>query len=114
MYIHKYTYSFNIQIIIIGLLLSSHQFQSFQKIFSHKSLSITRIQANPVTSGIILLKYNIYLYNSMMTIIDGTSYQDITEDEAFLWFDEALIYVRGGSGGSGSSAVKFGKARQVG
>jgi len=22
----------------------------------------------------------------------------VTEDEAFLWFDEALIYVRGGSG----------------
>lgn len=30
---------------------------------------------------------------------DGNNYRgDITEDEAFLWFDEALIYVRGGSG----------------
>jgi len=37
---------------------------------------------------------------------------DITEDEAFLWFDEALIHVRAGSGGGGSSAVKFGKNRQ--
>lgn len=44
--------------------------------------------------------------------VDSTSYQDITEQEAFLWFDEAYIYVKAGSGGAGSSAVKFGKARQ--
>lgn len=37
---------------------------------------------------------------------------DITEQEAFLWFDEAFIHVRAGSGGAGSNAVKFGKARQ--
>ena len=37
---------------------------------------------------------------------------DITESEAFLWFDEAFVHVRAGSGGAGSSAVKFGKARQ--
>ena len=44
---------------------------------------------------------------------DGSKYRgDITEDEAFLWFDEAMIFARAGSGGAGSSAVKFGKARQ--
>jgi GTP-binding protein len=37
---------------------------------------------------------------------------DITEMDAFQWFDEAMIHVRAGSGGPGSSAVKFGKARQ--
>lgn len=43
---------------------------------------------------------------------DSTSYQDISEDEAFLWFDEAILHVRAGSGGQGSSAFKFGKNRQ--
>ena len=44
---------------------------------------------------------------------EGSNYRgDITEQEAFQWFDEALIHVRAGSGGHGSSAVKFGKARQ--
>eukprot|EP01035_Chromulina_nebulosa_P018568 gene18568-24291_t len=52
-----------------------------------------RLIANPVTA-------------------DGSSYQQISEQEAFLWFDEAYIYARGGSGGSGSNAVKFGKSRQ--
>ena len=43
----------------------------------------------------------------------GSNYRgDITEDEAFLWFDEALIYVKAGSGGAGASTFKFGKARQ--
>eukprot|EP00596_Hydrurales_sp_CCMP1899_P006841 CAMPEP_0119039740 /NCGR_PEP_ID=MMETSP1177-20130426/9374_1 /TAXON_ID=2985 /ORGANISM="Ochromonas sp, Strain CCMP1899" /LENGTH=392 /DNA_ID=CAMNT_0007003979 /DNA_START=277 /DNA_END=1455 /DNA_ORIENTATION=+ len=44
---------------------------------------------------------------------DGSKYRgDITEEEAFLWFDEAMVFVKAGSGGAGSSAVKFGKARQ--
>ena len=44
---------------------------------------------------------------------EGSSYRsDISEEEAFLWFDEAVVFVRGGSGGHGSSAVKFGKGRQ--
>jgi len=44
---------------------------------------------------------------------DGTKYRgDITEAEAFQYFDEALLFVRGGSGGAGSNAFKFGKARQ--
>lgn len=44
---------------------------------------------------------------------DGSNLRgDVTESEAFLWFDEALIHVRAGSGGAGSSAVKFGKSRQ--
>jgi hypothetical protein len=44
---------------------------------------------------------------------DGSNYRgDITEEEAFLWFDEALIFVRGGSGGAGSNAFKYGKGRQ--
>ena len=44
---------------------------------------------------------------------DGSNYRgDITESEAFLWFDESLIHVRGGSGGVGSAAFKFGRNRQ--
>lgn len=62
--------------------------------YRNKGLKSFCLFANPITS-------------------DGSNYRgDITEEEAFLWFDEALIYVRGGSGGAGSSAVKFGKGRQ--
>jgi GTP-binding protein len=58
------------------------------------NLNVGTLFANPVTSG-------------------GSKYSaDITEEDAFLWFDEAIIYVRGGSGGSGSNAYKFGKGRQ--
>ena len=43
----------------------------------------------------------------------GSNYRrDISEDEAFLWFDEAMIHVKAGSGGAGASTFKFGKARQ--
>ena len=45
--------------------------------------------------------------------MDGSNYRsDITEAEAFQWFDEAYVHVRAGSGGSGSNAMKFGKHRQ--
>lgn len=73
------------------------------RLLCHPSFAYTRLPpttaawrlfANPVTS-------------------EGSSYRsDISEEEAFLWFDEAVIFVRAGSGGHGSSAVKFGKARQ--
>lgn len=53
----------------------------------------TALMANPVTA-------------------DGSKYRDVTEDDAFLWFDEAMLFVRAGSGGAGSNAMKFGKARQ--
>ena len=44
---------------------------------------------------------------------DGSNYGKFTnEEDAFLWFDEALFYVRAGSGGAGSNAVKFGTGRQ--
>lgn len=44
---------------------------------------------------------------------DGSNYRSgITEGEAFEWFDEATIYVRGGSGGSGSNTFRFGRSRQ--
>lgn len=44
---------------------------------------------------------------------EGSNYGKYTnEEDAFLWFDEALFYVRAGSGGAGSSAFKFGKGRQ--
>ena len=53
-----------------------------------------KLFANPVTS-------------------DGSSYRsDITESEAFLWFDEAMIHVRAGSGGAGSNTFKYGLHRQ--
>jgi len=69
-------------------LFCSNQAQSLR-------LSRTRtLWANPVTA-------------------EGSNYRgDITEQEAFLWFDEAFVHVRAGSGGAGSSAVKFGKGRQ--
>ena len=44
---------------------------------------------------------------------DGSSYgREIGEESAFQWFDEAIIYARAGTGGTGSSAVKFGTNRQ--
>ncbi len=44
---------------------------------------------------------------------EGSNYRsDITEQEAFQWFDEAFIHVRAGSGGHGSNAKKFGNRRQ--
>lgn len=56
--------------------------------------SNTVLHANPVTS-------------------EGSNYGKYTnEEDAFLWFDEALFYVRAGSGGAGSNAVKFGAGRQ--
>jgi GTP-binding protein len=57
-------------------------------------------------------KYHSSLYANPVTAESNNLRGDITEKEAFLWFDEALVYVRAGSGGSGSNAVKFGKARQ--
>lgn len=54
----------------------------------------------------------IFLFANPVTS-DGNNYRgDISEEEAFLWFDEALVHVRAGSGGAGSNAFKFGKARQ--
>ena len=44
---------------------------------------------------------------------EGSNYRsDITEQEAFQWFDEAFVHVRAGSGGHGSNAKKFGNRRQ--
>lgn len=61
--------------------------------WQYKTVS-KHLLANPVTS-------------------DGSNYAgDITEQEALQWFDEAIVYVRGGSGGPGSNAFKFGKGRQ--
>ncbi len=43
----------------------------------------------------------------------GTRYSRFTSDqEALMWVDETIIYARAGSGGAGSSAVKFGCGRQ--
>lgn len=54
----------------------------------------TVLGANPVTS-------------------DGSNYRtDVTEDEAFLWFDEALVHVRAGSGGQGANTFKYGGRKQ--
>mmetsp|Transcript_18562 Transcript_18562/g.18641 ORF Transcript_18562/g.18641 Transcript_18562/m.18641 type:complete len:418 (-) Transcript_18562:92-1345(-) len=38
--------------------------------------------------------------------------KDISEEEAFQWFDEAIIFVRAGSGGTGANTFKYGKNRQ--
>ena len=57
----------------------------------HRSLKTAEIFANPITQ-------------------DGSNYRgDISEDEAFLWFDEAQVHVRAGSGGAGASTYKFGR-----
>ena len=54
----------------------------------------TELRANPVTA-------------------DGSNFRsEVTEENAYLWFDQAVIHVRGGSGGAGSNAFKFGKGRQ--
>eukprot|EP01041_Mallomonas_annulata_P003649 gene3650-7276_t len=37
---------------------------------------------------------------------------DINDEEAFQWFDEALVFVKAGSGGTGANTFKFGKGRQ--
>ena len=37
---------------------------------------------------------------------------DVTAEESLRWFDEAVVYVRAGSGGAGATTFKFGKARQ--
>ena len=80
------------------LFLSLLQFCTTFGINNRKcSAKVSRISinmANPVTS-------------------DGSNYGKFTnEEDAFLWFDEALFYVRAGSGGAGSNAVKFGTGRQ--
>ena len=75
-----------LQLFSVSALLSSS--------YRRNTLGSNRLLANPVNN-------------------EGSNYRgDITEQEAFQWFDEALIHVRAGSGGHGSSAVKFGKARQ--
>jgi hypothetical protein len=43
---------------------------------------------------------------------EGSNYRgDISEQEAFMWFDEAHVFVRAGSGGAGAATFKFGKNR---
>ena len=37
---------------------------------------------------------------------------NVAEEEALKWFDEAIVFVRAGSGGAGATAFKFGKGRQ--
>jgi hypothetical protein len=69
--------------------------------FSHRTVSRcgsewSCFRANPITS-------------------DGSNYgTSVTEDEAFQWFDEALLFVKGGSGGTGATTFKLGKDRQQG
>jgi len=64
---------------------------------SKGQLSTSELHANPVTK-------------------EGSSYDrsSISEEESFQWFDEALLFVRGGSGGAGASTFKLGKDRQHG
>lgn len=64
------------------------------KLSNFQTSTITTLYANPVTQ-------------------EGSNYGKYTnEEDAFLWFDEALFYARAGSGGAGSSGFKFGKNRQ--
>jgi hypothetical protein len=63
--------------IVYIIFIRSYSYNVFNKKISGRNVLI---MANPVNA-------------------DGNQIRgDITEDEAFLWFDEALIYVRGGSG----------------
>lgn len=44
---------------------------------------------------------------------DGSNYHRVAnEEEAFLWFDEAILNLRAGSGGTGSNTHRYGKSRQ--
>jgi hypothetical protein len=44
---------------------------------------------------------------------DGNRYRGLaTEEEAFMWFDEAVLRIRAGTGGEGSNAFRFGKIGQ--
>ena len=72
----------------------SHGFHLY-KLNNHKILSTHNyeLHANPITQ-------------------DGSNYRDdITEEQAFIWFDEAEVFVKGGSGGPGAATYKFGKGR---
>jgi hypothetical protein len=88
--IGSYTFSFK------------YTFQYHQKLNSKVS---SIIDYYPSNSQIIL--------NANPITSEGSNYGKYTnEEDAFLWFDEALFYVRAGSGGAGSNAVKFGAGRQ--
>ena len=77
----------------LEFLFTQRQYQK-QHQQQNRHSSNTARSANPITQS-------------------GSNYRgDITEEEAFLWFDEAKIYVKAGSGGAGASTFKFGKARQ--
>lgn len=94
------------------LLPCVNSFGAFSKLFTSQSLHIYKniLYDNFQTSN--TLRSSFALYANPVTS-EGSNYRgDITEEEAFLWFDEALVYVRAGSGGAGSNAVQFGKARQ--
>jgi len=57
------------------------------------------------------LKKRILFANPVNT--DGTKYRSgVTEEQAFEWFDEAVIFTRGGSGGAGCNSFRYGKGRQ--
>lgn len=71
----------------------------------HIHYHISFLLLNPNYNQNLLLSTSSSLYHKQLLLhanpinADGNNYRgDITEDEAFLWFDEALIYVRGGSG----------------
>ena len=66
-----------------------------------------------VTTNLItqsyLTNHRNFILNANPVTSEGSNYGKYTnEEDAFLWFDEALFYVRAGSGGAGSNAVKFG------
>lgn len=64
------------------------------------------------TINCVTKRTNLVLYANPVTS-DGSNYGKYTsEEDAFLWFDEAMFYVRGGSGGAGSNAVRFGTNHQ--
>ena len=84
--------------IIAILLVVLQTYQGFRMV-AHPSHSLCASRykpafANPVTA-------------------DGSKYRsDVSEQDAFLWFDEAIVDARGGSGGAGSNTFKLGKSRQ--
>jgi GTPase involved in cell partitioning and DNA repair len=78
------------------LLLKIVSNSSFQRNFRIKTQRQTNhvVFANPVNA-------------------DGNRYRGLaTEEEAFMWFDEAVLRICAGTGGEGSNSFKFGKMGQ--
>lgn len=85
----------------------------FTKIFSAASFLIVLVAISARIGYRPRARYLSFVLHANPITREGSNYRgDISEEEAFQWFDEAHVYVRGGSGGAGAATFKFGKNRQ--